>query len=59
MNEKEIYPEPVYPKIFIGKAVLDQEDEIEFLLNRFEKLIAEEIKEFVINLANRRENQIY
>ncbi|WML55191.1 nucleoside-diphosphate sugar epimerase/dehydratase [Neobacillus sp. PS3-12] len=59
LNEKEIYPEPVYPKIFIGKAVLDQEDEIEFLLDRFENFSPEEIKEFVVNLANRRENKIY
>jgi FlaA1/EpsC-like NDP-sugar epimerase len=59
LNEKEIYPEPIYPKIFIGKAVLDQEDEIKFLLNQFENLSTEEIKEFVINLANRRENWIY
>jgi FlaA1/EpsC-like NDP-sugar epimerase len=59
LNEKEIYPEPVYPKIFIGKAVLNQEDEIEFLLDRFESFSAEGIKEFVINLANRKENKIY
>jgi FlaA1/EpsC-like NDP-sugar epimerase len=59
LNEKEIFPEPIYPKIFIGKAVLDQENEIEFLLARFEDFSAEGIKEFVINLANRKENRIY
>jgi FlaA1/EpsC-like NDP-sugar epimerase len=59
LNEKEIYPEPVYPKIFIGKAILDQEHEIEFLLHQFESFTVEETKEFVINLANRRENRVY
>jgi FlaA1/EpsC-like NDP-sugar epimerase len=59
LNEKEIYPEPVYPKIFIGKAVLDQEDEIEFLLNHFGDFSGDDIKEFVINLANRRGNQLF
>jgi FlaA1/EpsC-like NDP-sugar epimerase len=59
LDEKEIYQNPVYSKIFIGKSFLDQEDEIEFLLTRFENLTTEEIKEFVINLANRKENGIY
>jgi len=59
LNEKEIYPEPVYSKIFIGKAVLDQEKEIQFLLDHFEEFSADETKEYVINLANRRENRIY
>jgi FlaA1/EpsC-like NDP-sugar epimerase len=59
LNEKEIYPIPVYPKIFIGKAILGQEDEIEFILNHFESLSADEVKEFVINLANRKESKIF
>ncbi len=59
LDEKEIYQNPVYSKIFIGKAFIDQEDEIEFLLTRFENLSTEEIKEFVINLANRKENKNY
>ncbi|ALC89190.1 hypothetical protein AM500_04840 [Bacillus sp. FJAT-18017] len=58
LNEKEVHPEPVYPKIFIGKAVLEQEKEIEYLLERFESFSAEEMKEYVINLANRKRNQI-
>lgn len=59
LNEKEIFPNPVYPKIFIGKAVLGQENEINYLLKHFEELTREEVKEFVINLANRKENEIY
>jgi FlaA1/EpsC-like NDP-sugar epimerase len=59
LNEKEIFPEPVYTKIFIGKAVLGQEDEIDYLLNLFDDFSGDEIKEFVINLANRKRNLIY
>ncbi|CEG29116.1 polysaccharide biosynthesis protein [Bacillus sp. B-jedd] len=59
LNEKEIHPEPVFPKIFIGKAVLEQEHEIDFLLERFDYFSSEDIKKFVINLANRRENKMF
>ncbi|WP_176583976.1 polysaccharide biosynthesis protein [Priestia megaterium] len=59
LNEKEIHQEPVFPKIFIGKAVLEQEEEIVFLLNELERLTSNEIKEYVINLANRRTNSKY
>jgi FlaA1/EpsC-like NDP-sugar epimerase len=59
LNEKEVYPEPVYPKIFIGKAVLEQEEEIDYLLSRFDEFSADEMKMFVVNLANRRENRVY
>jgi FlaA1/EpsC-like NDP-sugar epimerase len=59
LNEKEVYPEPVYPKIFIGKAVLEQEEEVEFLLSQFESFSADEMKMFVVNLANRRGNRVY
>ncbi|WP_147534478.1 polysaccharide biosynthesis protein [Bacillus marasmi] len=57
LNEKEIYPEPVYPKIFIGKAVLEQEGEVEYLLNQFEEFTQDDVREYVINLANRRTNE--
>lgn len=59
LDEKEIDQKPIFSKIFIGKALPDKEDEIEFLLTRFGNLSTEEIKEFVINLANRKENGIY
>lgn len=59
LNEKEVHSEPVYPKIFIGKAVLGQEGEIQFLLNSFEQLSTPELKEYVINLANRKANNLY
>ncbi|RHW32118.1 polysaccharide biosynthesis protein [Neobacillus notoginsengisoli] len=57
LNEKEVHPEPIYPKIFIGKAVLEQEEEVDYLLRKFESFSSEEMKTFVINLANRKINR--
>ncbi|MBT2678813.1 polysaccharide biosynthesis protein [Bacillus sp. ISL-35] len=59
LNEKEIHPEPIFPKIFIGKAVLDQEEEIIYLLEQFENFTSPQLKEYVINLANRKKNKIF
>ncbi|GAM16227.1 polysaccharide biosynthesis protein [Mesobacillus selenatarsenatis] len=59
LNEKEIHPEPIFPKIFIGKAVLDQEEEISYLLERYENFTSPQLKEYVINLANRKKNKIF
>ena len=56
LNEKEIHPEPIFPKIFIGKALHEQDEEVQYLLERFEEFSVDELKEYVINLANRREN---
>ena len=57
LGEKEIHSEAIFPKIFIGKAVLEQEAEINYLLRSHESLPLVELKEFVINLANRKKNK--
>lgn len=57
LGEKEVHSEAVFPKIFIGKAVLEQEEEINYLLSSHESLPLAELKEFVINLANRKKNK--
>jgi FlaA1/EpsC-like NDP-sugar epimerase len=59
LNEKEIHPEPIFPKIFIGKAVLEQEEEVSYLLNHFEQFSSPQLKEYVVNLANRKKNKIF
>ncbi|MBK5484116.1 polysaccharide biosynthesis protein [Peribacillus sp. TH16] len=59
LGENEVHKEAVFPKIFIGKAVLEQEEEIHYLLGSHDKLSSIELKEFVINLANRRKNKVY
>ncbi|MGM0792381.1 MAG: polysaccharide biosynthesis protein [Bacillota bacterium] len=58
LNEKEVHTKAVFPKIHIGKAVLEQEHEVHYLIDRFESMTVQEISEFVINVANRRENKI-
>lgn len=59
LGEKEVHSVAVFPKIFIGKAVLEQEEEIQYLLNSYDNFSISELKEFVINLANRRKNKTY
>lgn len=59
LGDKEVHSEAVFPKIFIGKAVLEQEEEIQYLLNAYDDFSISELKEFVINLANRRRNKTY
>lgn len=58
LGENEVHKEAVFPKIFIGKAVLDQEDEVHYLIEKFGDMSSEEISEFVLNLANRRGNRM-
>lgn len=58
LNEKEVHKEAVFPKIFIGKAVLEQEDEVHYLIEQFEGMTNSEIIEFVLNLANRKKNKV-
>lgn len=59
LNEKEVHKEAVFPKIFIGKAVLEQEEEVHYLIDKFDGMSTKEISEFVLNLANKRKNKIF
>lgn len=59
LGETEVHKEAVFPKIFIGKAVLEQEDEVHYLINEFDRMSSYEISEFVLNLANRRKNKVF
>ncbi|MCM3673366.1 polysaccharide biosynthesis protein [Peribacillus simplex] len=59
LGENEVHKEAVFPKIFIGKEVLEQEEEIDYLLGSHDKLSSKELKDFVMNLANRRKNKVY
>ncbi|MHC0036453.1 polysaccharide biosynthesis protein [Pseudoneobacillus sp. C159] len=59
LGDKEVHPEAVFPKIFIGKALFEQEDEVNYLINRFEQFSSQELKGYVLDLANRRENKTY
>ncbi|MGG1217971.1 nucleoside-diphosphate sugar epimerase/dehydratase [Priestia endophytica] len=57
LGKDEVHDEAIFPKIFIGKSVTEQQDEIEYILSSYNALTSNEIKEFVINLANRKENK--
>ncbi|WP_368297501.1 polysaccharide biosynthesis protein [Cytobacillus firmus] len=59
LGENEVHKEAVFPKIFIGKAVLEQEDEVHYLIEQFDSMSAREISKFVLNTANRRKNNIF
>ncbi|MCP1160725.1 polysaccharide biosynthesis protein [Bacillus infantis] len=57
LNKKEVHKEAIFPKIHVGKAVLDQEHEVDYLIEKFEMMTVKEISEFVIDVANRRDNK--
>ncbi|QCS53928.1 polysaccharide biosynthesis protein [Priestia flexa] len=56
LNDEEVHDKPIFPKIFIGKAVFEREEEVDFLVEKFETLRSHEVKTFVLNLANKKEN---
>jgi FlaA1/EpsC-like NDP-sugar epimerase len=55
LGENEVHGEAIFPKIFIGKASFEQEEEVGYLLKHFEELSSQELRDFVLELANRRE----
>jgi FlaA1/EpsC-like NDP-sugar epimerase len=59
LGENEVHGEAIFPKIFIGKARFEQEDEVGYLLSKFEMFTSQELKEYVLDLANRKENKTY
>jgi FlaA1/EpsC-like NDP-sugar epimerase len=59
LGENEVHGEAVFPKIFIGKASLEQEDEVSYLLSHLEDLSTQELRDYVLSLANRREIKTY
>jgi FlaA1/EpsC-like NDP-sugar epimerase len=59
LGEKEVHKEAVFPKIFIGKASFEQEEEVNYLINNFENLSSQQLKDYVLSLANRREINMF
>jgi FlaA1/EpsC-like NDP-sugar epimerase len=59
LGENEVHGEAIFPKIFIGKASFEQESEVGYLLRNFEELASEELRDFVLNLANRKEIETF
>lgn len=52
LNENEIYPEQVFPKIHIGKAKLVGQDKLHWLMENFGNLDVSEIRATLLEIAN-------
>lgn len=52
LNENEVYPEQIFPKIHIGKAKLVGEDKLHWLMDNFENLSTSQVKETLLEIAN-------
>ncbi|MDV6038588.1 nucleoside-diphosphate sugar epimerase/dehydratase [Bacillus sp. SM-B1] len=56
LNEGEIHPEQIFPKIHIGKAVLMDQEILRQFMNDFEGMGKEEIRERLLGIANNKVN---
>ncbi|EEL42883.1 polysaccharide biosynthesis protein [Bacillus cereus] len=56
LNEGEIHPEQIFPKIHIGKAVLMDQEILRQFMNDFEEMDKEEIRERLLGIANNKVN---
>ncbi|PEW87012.1 hypothetical protein CN445_14325 [Bacillus cereus] len=56
LNEGEIHPEQIFPKIHIGKAVLMDQEILRQFMNDFEEISTEEIRERLLDIANNKVN---
>ncbi|MCU4858660.1 polysaccharide biosynthesis protein [Bacillus cereus] len=52
LNEGEIHPEQIFPKIHIGKAVLMEQEILRQFMNDFEGMSKEDIRERLLEIAN-------
>ncbi|MFA2810285.1 polysaccharide biosynthesis protein [Bacillus mycoides] len=56
LNEGEVHPEQIFPKIHIGKAVLLDQDILRQFMNDFEGMSKEGIRERLLGIANNKVN---
>ncbi|GAA0319337.1 nucleoside-diphosphate sugar epimerase/dehydratase [Bacillus carboniphilus] len=54
LNENEVHPVPVFPKIFIGKAVESEFEKVRGLIETYEVTVDGKLKEVVLSLANKK-----
>jgi FlaA1/EpsC-like NDP-sugar epimerase len=52
LNENEVHPEQVFPKIHIGKATMVDEKILHDFMDRFEEMDKEEVRERLLGIAN-------
>lgn len=54
LNENEVYPEQVFPKIFIGKATLIDQKALQQFMEQFPNMRSEEVRDQLLDIANNR-----
>ena len=54
MNESERQSEYVFPKIYVGKATLISELEMEYLMDKLLDMGRGELKDMLVGIANRK-----
>ncbi|KQL42440.1 hypothetical protein AN960_00300 [Bacillus sp. FJAT-25509] len=52
LNENEVHPKQIFPKIHVGKAVLLDREIIEMFMNDFDNMSKEVIRERLLDMAN-------
>ncbi|WP_192949120.1 hypothetical protein [Anoxybacillus flavithermus] len=52
LNENEVHPEQVFPKIFVGKAVAVEEDILHDFMERFEEMSGDEVRDRLMGVVN-------
>jgi FlaA1/EpsC-like NDP-sugar epimerase len=58
LNENEVHPEQVFPKIHIGKAGVVNSEIIHTFINGFEKMTVDEMREYLLAVANNRMDEV-
>ncbi|KUP04307.1 polysaccharide biosynthesis protein EpsC [Bacillus coahuilensis m2-6] len=58
LGEDEVHSEAVFPKIFVGKSVLEEYEKVVQLIEGYETFDREYLREFVLGLANHREKEL-
>jgi FlaA1/EpsC-like NDP-sugar epimerase len=56
LNENEVHPEQVFPKIFIGKATIIDQKILQQFMDQFPNMQSEEIRQQLLSIANNRLN---
>lgn len=54
LNENEVHPEQVFPKIFIGKATLIDQKVLQQFMEQFPNMRSEEVRDQLLDIANNR-----
>jgi FlaA1/EpsC-like NDP-sugar epimerase len=54
LNENEVHPEQVFPKIFIGKAALIDQKVLQQFMEQFPNMRSEEVRDQLLDIANNR-----